>query len=189
MCSFTDKHLLRLNSTKNQLIMFGPEKHRVLCAANLNIILVGQGLTPVDSVNNLGLVLDNNLRFHDNISHLIKKSISALKTIFMHKRVLDSPTKPMLCEALVLSNFAHCEDFYNFCITQRDKRRIQMVQNSCIRLIYSLRGRRDVTAQLIRTNTLNMPNRRALHCILSSLYFTFINLIASNLFQIIIYSK
>lgn len=69
----------------------------------------------------------------------------------------------MLCDSLVLSHFNHCDTVYGPCIDSTEARRIQKVQNSCLRLIFGIKRRQRISYKLKTVGWLNMYNRRRLH--------------------------
>lgn len=71
--------------------------------------------------------------------------------------------KKTLCDSLVLSRFNFADTVYGPCIDASDRRRIQVVQNSCLRLIYGIRRRQHISHKLVDAGWLNMSNRRTLH--------------------------
>ena len=58
----------------------------------------------------------------------------------------------------------YCDTLYSGFITSVSARRIQNVQNSCIRLLFGMRRREHVSGGLVPLRWLNMSARRALHC-------------------------
>lgn len=111
----------------------------------------------------LGLILDAQLRFKSHVNYMLRKAYITLKTIYPHRQYLDQNIKKELCDSLVLSHFNHCDNVYGPCLDSQDTRRIQKVQNSCIRLIYGIRRRNRVSHKLKDLSWLNMYNRRKLH--------------------------
>nr|CAI5865275.1 unnamed protein product [Callosobruchus analis] len=77
--------------------------------------------------------------------------------------MLNRKTKVLLTGSLVLSYFNFCDVVYDACIDQADVKRIQKVQNSCLRLIYGIRRGHHISHKLKETNWLSMANRRKLH--------------------------
>lgn len=117
----------------------------------------------VDSTKNLGLYIDTDLRFSNHVLNKTKVAFANLKLIYAHRQILNSSTKKLLCDALVLSHFNFADAVYGPCLTIVDSRRIQRVQNSCVRLVCGLRGRRGVSASLRKINWMTMLERRLLH--------------------------
>ena len=70
----------------------------------------------------------------------------------------------MLCDSLVLSHFSYCAPLYHSAIDSVDIKRIQRVQNSCLRFIYGIRKYDRVSYKLKEIGWLSMVNRRRLQC-------------------------
>ena len=68
-------------------------------------------------------------------------------------------TKKHLCDSLILSNFNHCFQVYGFFLTQFWQRKLQIIQNSCLRFIFCIRKTRHISHTLKIVNWLNMRNR------------------------------
>nr|CAI5847046.1 unnamed protein product [Callosobruchus analis] len=64
---------------------------------------------------------------------------------------------------MVLSHFNFSDCLYGPCITENYKKKIQIAQNSCLRLIYGIRKQERISHKLKETNWLNMEARRFLH--------------------------
>lgn len=69
----------------------------------------------------------------------------------------------MLTESLILSQFNYCDIVYGPCLQEKTSRRIQQVQNSCVRFCEHLRRRDRITPVLNSLNVLDMAGRRQLH--------------------------
>ena len=59
--------------------------------------------------------------------------------MFQNKQVLNRKVKSELCDSLVISHFTHCDIVYAPYLTEVDSKRIQELQNSCLRLIFGIR--------------------------------------------------
>lgn len=161
--SLSEKHLLRINAKKSCVMLFGFEKHRLLAMQELNIHIGSDTLTFSSHCKNLGLFIDSKLHFDKHITEKIKKAYSSLKLIYPHRSVLNHQSKKMLTDSLILSQFTHCDTVYGPFLRQTDARRIQKVQNSCLRLIYGIRRRNRISHKLKEIGWLSMYNRRKLH--------------------------
>nr|CAH7741509.1 unnamed protein product [Callosobruchus chinensis] len=153
-------HSLQLNPKKSKVILFGKAGERAALQQNMSIRLNNIKLNTVNSMNNLGLVIDNDLRFREHITATIKKAYGALRLLYPHKNALDVHTKRMLSDSLVLSQFSYCAPVYGPCIDNATSARIQRVQNSCIRFIYGIRRYDRVSYKLKELDWLNMAGRR-----------------------------
>lgn len=157
------EHALKLNSSKTILLCFSTKNDRKILQKNFNIFIDKIPIPFSDSVRNLGVHLDTDIRYTEHIKNLIKKAYASLKLIYCNRHILNQSLKKQLCESLVLSHFSYCDFLYGPCIKQSDKIRIQKVQNSCCRLIYGLRKFDHISQKMVQTNWLNMSNRRLLH--------------------------
>lgn len=157
------QHSLNLNPSKSAMLIFGKKSHTVNLKNLLNIELNGSRLRFSNSAKNLGLILDNTLRFRDQVSKMVQKAYAGLRLLYPHRKYLNSNTKKLLCDTLVLSQFTYCAPVYGPCLDCDSSARIQRVQNSCIRFIYGLRKFDHVSHKLIELRWLNMAQRRKLY--------------------------
>ena len=158
----SQEHCLQLNPAKCVSILFGrpvPSQFQL----KINDVCI-----PVrKEVKSLGVIVDERLRFESHISLCIKKSISILKLLYDSRHFLDSKTKRLLCDSLVLSVFNYCDVVYGPCLTSATAQRIQKVQKCCLRFIYGIRRRQRVSYKLKEAGWLDMKTRRFFHrCVL-----------------------
>lgn len=157
-------HCLEINPTKSKILLFGPmytvKKYRHL----LDVKLLNKPLPICQSSTNLGLILDTGLRFSEHVNKCIKKAFGNLKLIYSQRSILNQHLRKLLCDSLVLSQFNYCDTVYGPCLRQYDSNRIQLIQNSCVRLIKGIRrGDHGISAALRELNWLTMAERRNLH--------------------------
>ena len=91
--------------------------------------------------------------------------------------------KKTLCDSLVLSHFNFCDTVYGPCLLEHDSRRIQLIQNCCVRLIGGIRKYdRGVSAKMRDIGWLSMHQRRMFH---SLVFFNkiIVNKLPSYLYQ------
>jgi len=161
----SNKHNLKLNPSKCNVIIFGNRLQRSELEKRFNAILDGKNLALCNSARNLGVIIDSELRFKKHISNLLQRAYCTLKMLYSHRNVLNHSTKVMLCDSLVLSHFNYCDVVYNNCIDAVDRKRIQRAQNSCLRFIWGVRRRERVSHLVRRTGWLSMAERRILHAL------------------------
>ena len=149
---------LTLNASKSQLLLFG-----LTDPDDVRITINGQMLRASACAKNLGLVLDLKLGFEEHIGTCVRKSFAALKRIYPHRYCLDRSVRRSLCESLVLSQFNYCDEVYGPCLTKAASRRVQRVQNSCLRFINGIRKYERISHTLGTTGWLDMANRRRYH--------------------------
>lgn len=157
------QHSLFLNPNKSVLMVYGRKKDREHSKDLINININNLPLEKLEQAKNLGIIFDSNLRFKKHVSSLVKKAYCKLKMLFNSRHLLSTKLKILLCDTLVLSQFNYCDVVYGPCLDQVDIKRIQKVQNSCLRFIYGIRRGRGVSHKLSEANWLNMAKRRKLH--------------------------
>ncbi|XP_045460716.1 uncharacterized protein LOC123671065 [Harmonia axyridis] len=82
--------------------------------------------------------------------------------VFQHRSVLCRRTKSMLCDTLVLSHVNYCDVVYDPRLSFVDAKRIQKLQNCCLRLIFGIRRRQPISHTLRLNEWINMKNRSVL---------------------------
>ncbi|KAJ8911549.1 hypothetical protein NQ315_012802 [Exocentrus adspersus] len=139
-----------LNSLEmNAALLFCGNKVRGNLSLNLNLSIDNVRIPFKDSAKNLGLVIDNKLRFRDHVTSILRKGYSVIKMIYSHRDSLNRDMKKTLCESLVLSIANYCDNVYGPCLDDVDKRRLQKLQNSCLRLIFGVRRRHRISHSLL----------------------------------------
>ena len=159
----SNQHCLKLNASKTKFILFGSSKHVNLISSQMNIRLAGEHIKISECVRNLGLHMDQSLRFKTHVSKQIQKAFSTLRILYANREIFSEDLKKVLCESLVLSNFNYCDTVYGPCLDTIDQNRIQKVQNACLRFIYGLRKYDRISYTFKLSGWLNMQERRKTH--------------------------
>lgn len=164
------QHCLVLNGSKSTFILFGRKRDRTeFQQQKFRLEVNAEAINHASTVNNLGLIMDEDLRFTKHISNCLKKAYLGLRTIYHHRQFLNKNNKIKLCEALVLSHLNYCDVVYGSSIYSSDVGRIQKLQNGCLRLIFGIRKYEHISHTFRDINWLNMLNRRRLHA--ATLFF------------------
>lgn len=160
----SSKHCLQLNASKSATILFGRKGDRDRFLLNNHSVFINNEKIPYyDSVKNLGMIMDKDLRFTKHISTCLQKAYLMLRFIYQNREYLSRQQKKMLCESLVLSKLNYGDAVYGPCLNSVDIFRIQKLQNSCLRLIFGIRKFERISHTLQTAEWLNMKNRRFLH--------------------------
>lgn len=114
----------------------------------------------------MGLVIDNSFRYRDQINTYIRNAYIQLKKIYINRKDLSLNLKKQLCETFVLSQYNFCSPIYHPAIDVATSRRIQKIQNSCLRVIYGIRKFSRISHKLVDARWLSMYNRRELQSLL-----------------------
>lgn len=128
---------------------------RSRCSLHINEKL----LPVVKEAKSLGLVIDPSFRYRQQVSKYIQRAYCNLKMLYQHKTYLPRDVKLLLCNSLVLSSFTYCSAVYGPSIDVNDHKRIQRVQNACLRYVFNIRKYDHITHTLDYCNWLNMRNR------------------------------
>ena len=96
----------------------------------------------------------------------ISKAVGSFINLSRFKRFLNTKSKSLLCESIVLSRFNYCDSVYqniDMCL----QRKIQKVQDMCCRFIFDIKKSESVDYVELRTKLgwLSMKQRRDLHCL------------------------
>ena len=159
----SENHCLTINPNKSVVMLFGRQSKREQCLNGLKISINNQELNISHSAKNLGLYIDQNLRFTDHVNKCIRRAYGNLKLIYGCSYILDHKSKILLCNSLVLSHFNYGDVIFHPCLTKLDELRIQRVQNACIRFIFGIKKFDHVSHKFGQLNWLSMKERRILH--------------------------
>lgn len=133
------QHNLKLNSDKCNFIVFGGNKFKETIKNDIKITIKQTQLKQCDHIKILGFTLDENIRFRNHVSSIIKKCYVPLKLIYQNINILNFKVRKKLCETLVMSIVKYGLIVYYSCLDVYNKNRVQRIQNYCCRLIYNLR--------------------------------------------------
>ena len=133
---FMSSHFLKLNASKSNLLIFSPQNLRdqvyidkVYLGSNLFIPVSFEAL-------NLGVKLDYQLTFSPQISMLLAQSYKLLSNIGTIRKYLTVSDVRCLVNAIIVSRLDNCNSLL-YGIPEYEINRLQKLQNSCARLIYS----------------------------------------------------
>lgn len=160
---YASSHCLKINSVKTKVLVFGPGNILEEISSRTIIKVGGIDIRPVAEARNLGLILDSTLRFRSHISQCVRKGYGKLKLLYNRRHGMNKRVRSTVCNALVLSGLNYCDYVYGPSIDARDQRKIQVLQNACLRFIYGIRRRQHISHKLIVNNWLSMTNRRLHH--------------------------
>ncbi|XP_046685051.1 uncharacterized protein LOC124370801, partial [Homalodisca vitripennis] len=111
---------------------------QTLSERGVSVELGGERLTVKNSVKTLGVVLDSKLTFSEHVTFSVQRAVCSLKGLHRYRTLLPECAKMQIMQSMVLSVFNYCYPAYGNSITKEDAGRIQRLQNSAIRFIFSL---------------------------------------------------
>lgn len=162
--SYANNHNLKINAAKSQSILINQNKQvREHLQNNMSVTLNNEIIPFKSEAKNLGIIIDEATKFESHINHKLKTAYYRLKNIYYLKNCLPSKTKYFLCDTLILSLFDYGDVVYSDSITSLYKRKIQKLQNTCMRFSFNIPYRHHITPYLNDNKILTMENRRECH--------------------------
>jgi hypothetical protein len=159
---WSSKNCLLLNETKSVLIPVSTKNIIKNLQLTPTICLNELSMTMEFSTRNLGLIIDSTLSWDDHIKKQCTKAYSTLRYIYKYKNMLSETVKENLTTSLVLTLFDYCDVVY-ININKNREKKIQKIQNACIRFVYNIKKHGSISNKIDEKNILNMKNRRYLH--------------------------
>ena len=107
---FTNK--LKLNPEKTEFILIGSKSNRKQVLPHFPINILGNQVSPEQSVKNLGVVFDSNFTFFDHVSQDIKSTRVHARDLYRIHPLLDLKTSVLLANVLVSSRLDYCNSLF-----------------------------------------------------------------------------
>lgn len=172
--SWTKINGLKLNTDKSQAIVVGHE--RLLSTLQLetlpNVIINEEIIEYSSSVKNLGVTLDKNVNWNQQVTQISKKVFSILHSLKSLNNFLTRELKTKLINTLVMPHFDYCDSLLTD-LTEHLNQRLQRAHNACIRFVCNTRRFDHVTPSFNMLSWLRLKERRQLHSL--SLLFKILN--------------
>ena len=121
---FTNK--LELNPDKTEFTLIGSPKIRKEFLPFFPINILGNQVSPAQSVKNLGVVFNSNFNFSNHMSQVIKSTRLHERDLYRICPLLDLNTSVLLANALVSSRLDYCNSLF-LSPTDFELRRLQIV--------------------------------------------------------------
>ena len=98
--NFMFANKLKLNPDKTEFILIGSRKNRNQLLPHFPINILGNQVSPEQSVRNLGVVFESNFTFSNHISQVIKSTRVQARDLYRIRPLLDLNTISAVSEAL-----------------------------------------------------------------------------------------
>ncbi|XP_056619224.1 uncharacterized protein LOC130433401 isoform X1 [Triplophysa dalaica] len=148
-------HHLQLNLPKTELLVIPADTKT---HHNLSIQLGSSTITPSRKARNLGVVIDDQLNFTDQVASTARSCRFILYNIRKIRPFLSEHATQILVQALVLARLDYCNALLGglpACTTKP----LQMIQNAAARVIFNEPKRAHVTPLLIKLHWLPVVAR------------------------------
>ena len=140
----------------------------------LNIKYKDINIKQHSEVTYLGCVLDETMSGEPMALKVINKINGKLKFLYTKNRFLSSELQRMLCNALIQPHFDYaCPAWYPN-LTEKTKKKIQIMQNKCIRFCLRLDKMHHISDEDFRWISWLPTNKRVDQCI-NTITFKFVN--------------
>ena len=110
------------------------------------------------SIRNLGVVFDRHMTMSEHVTQLSKSVNWSIRNIYRIRRFIDTDTCNHTVRSMILSKLDYCNILLNN-ITKKDLKRLQRLQNKCVRLIYQLTRSSHITPWLDKLHWLPVSER------------------------------
>ena len=132
--AWMSQFFLQLNDSKTQIIVCGSNK--VLKEIQIQGIHLTMGTTVrfINCVKNLGVQMDNQLTFEQQIVHLKQNCFKTIRNISKIRFLLSMTQLKTIVNSLVVSCLDYCNGLY-FGIAERLLNQIQLIQNAAAKVV------------------------------------------------------
>ena len=132
--NFMFANKIKLNPDKTEFIVIGSQKNHNQLLLHFPINILGDQVSPAQSVRNPGVVFDSNFTFSNHVSQVIKSTRVQARDLYRIRPLLDLNTSVLLPNALVSSRLDYCNSLF-LSLTDFELRRLQLVQNSLCKVV------------------------------------------------------
>lgn len=135
--AWMNEFFLKLNPTKTKILVLAPPS--ILAEIVIRGVFIGsECIRFVTSAKNLGVILDNELCFTEQINYVVKSSFTYIRKVSQIKGFLSEEQLKQLVCSNVFSKIDYCNALY-FGMSSALTRKLQHVQNCAARLVFKQR--------------------------------------------------
>ena len=126
-------HQLLINPSKTKLIFFGT-RQLLSKVSDIRVPFLDQELTPVSSVEDLGIILDSYLNFNDHVNTLTSSLLSMLCQISRVRHLFTKPVLSNILNSLIFrKKLFYCSTVWAG-TSKQNLEKLQLVQNFAARV-------------------------------------------------------
>ena len=156
--TWTTNHLLKLNATKTEIIVFADSKFLSKLKIHGIFSLAGECIRFLSSVKYLGVTLDSLLTFNEHINSVTSSCYLYIRKIKSIRHLLSKDETQTLVHAFISSRL-DCNNSLYVGLTKANLKKLQKVQNTAIRLICKKRTSDHINDCFKQLHWLNIEQR------------------------------
>ena len=150
---------LNVNEKKTQCIFIGTRQYISRIPPDIKIHFAETPITPLQSVKNLGLYMDQYMLFDHHINHITRKVNGILLFLNRIKDRFDKMTRVIIVQALAISIINYCSRIWGM-TTKEQLDSVQKAQNFAAKIAYGGARKYDhVTPILKDLEWMNIENK------------------------------
>ena len=134
---------LKLNGDKTQFIWLG-SRQRLTRISKDNLVIQGAEISPLDSVRDLGVIIDCKLTMEDHVNSVVKSCFFQLRQLRSIRRSLPTDARKALVHSFVASRIDYCNAIL-YGVSDGVVRRMQTALNAAARLVVDAGRRQHMT--------------------------------------------
>ena len=140
---------LNVNERKTQCIFIGSRQYISRIPPDIKIHFAETPITPLQSVKNLGLYMDQYMLFDHHINHITRKVNGLLLFLNRIKDRFDKMTRVIIVQALAISIINYCSRIWGM-TTKEQLDNVQKVQNFAAKIAYGGARKYDQVTQILK---------------------------------------
>ena len=149
-----------VNADKFQAIILNKKESE----AKYKLTIDNNDIESIKSVKQLGITIDDRLRFHQHISNLCSKAAMQLNALGRLQKCIGKSEKVAIVNSFIYANFKYCPVAWHFS-TCKSIRKIEKIQKRCLRIVLDgydsdydvlLRKSGKVTMEITRLRVLSI---------------------------------
>ena len=148
---------LKLNPEKTEFIWLGT-RHMLQKVESADIHVGDCCIHPSSTVKTLGVVFDDELDFNVQVNQVVKSGFYQLRQLRSVRRLLTIDSAKTLVNSFVCSKIDYCNSLY-YGATANIHHKLQLLLNSCARLVMGLRKFDHVSDALKDLHWMRVPQR------------------------------
>jgi len=149
---------LKVNPDKTEIVVFHPKHlpNRLLIGGT--IIAKDECIRFSDSVRNVGVLLDKNLKLNEHVNKIVSHSYKLLKDLRSVRSFTSTKDIEILVNASITSRLDYCNSLF-YKMSKSNLNKLQKVQNASARLVLNRGRRASATALLNQLHWLPVKSR------------------------------